>query len=301
MIRFIAKLFAVTVVLITFLPVAPVRAQAVAFVSASGTGTACTQTAPCGSITTAFEGLPIGGRIVCMTPTNDNVGLLIGGGTYVFDCPSTTWTGQLALTGGVVKFQHVNFSGLGTIANIIKATGGGTLIFDECVLEDIAGVGLDIEPTAQFNLVIKNSRISNNAGDGVLIRPAAGGSVTAAFDGVTLVENTGGGLKTDSANGPVTVDIYNSTVTNNNGVGVNGRSGGFLNMVSIKNSVISENSAQGVQANGANVGITVQTTLLDQNTGGATSVEAGGHISTYGNNSIIGSSGSGFTGTALLQ
>jgi hypothetical protein len=108
-------------------------------------------------------------------------------------------------------------------------------------------------------------------------------------------------LKTDSANGPVTLDIYNSTVTNNNGVGINARSGGSLNMVSIKNSVITKNAAQGVQANGANVGVTVQTTLLDQNTGGATLVEAGGHISTYGNNSIIGSSGSGFTGTAAPQ
>jgi len=34
---------------------------------------------------------------------------------------------------------------------------------------------------------------------------------------------------------------------------------------------------------------------------GATSVVAGGRVVTYGNNSIVGSSGSGFTGTASLQ
>jgi hypothetical protein len=152
-----------------------------------------------------------------------------------------------------------------------------------------------------LNLVIKNSRISDNAASGVLIQPGSGGSVTATFDGVTLADNTGGGLKTDSANGPVTLDIYNSTVTNNSGVGVNARSGGSLNMVSIKNSVITKNSAQGVQANGANVGVMLGTTLLDSNASGATSVVSGGHMLTYGDNRIVGSAGSGFTGTASLQ
>jgi len=71
--------------------------------------------------------------------------------------------------------------------------------------------------------------------------------------------------------------------------------------VSIKNSVIAENGSVGVQANGANAAILVQTTLFDQNASGATSVLGGGHISTYGNNSIVGSAGAGFTGTAPLQ
>jgi hypothetical protein len=46
--------------------------------------------------------------------------------------------------------------------------------------------------------------------------------------------------------------------------------------------------------------VIAQTTLLDQNVAGATSV-SGGHILTYQNNSIIGSAGSGFTGTASPQ
>jgi hypothetical protein len=47
--------------------------------------------------------------------------------------------------------------------------------------------------------------------------------------------------------------------------------------------------------------VLVQTTLLDQNASGATSIVGGGRILTYGNNSIVGSSGSGFNGPASLQ
>jgi hypothetical protein len=46
-----------------------------------------------------------------------------------------------------------------------------------------AGLAFDIEPNGPFNLVVTNSRISNS-GSGVLIKPAAAGSVTAWFDGV---------------------------------------------------------------------------------------------------------------------
>jgi hypothetical protein len=224
------------------------------------------------------------------------------------DCPGVIETssgGPLLTIGGandVVKILNLTISGANGGSTPISFTGSGTLILENCVLENFSGTALDIEPTGPLNIVIKNSRISNNAA-GILLKPAAGGSINATLDHVTVTGNTGtgGGIKTDSANGIVNLDIIESEISNNGGVGVNARSGGSLNMVSIKNSFITKNSAQGVQANGANVGITVQTTLLDQNTGGATSVAGGGHISTYGNNSIIGSSGSGFTGTASLQ
>jgi hypothetical protein len=224
------------------------------------------------------------------------------------DCPGVIETssgGPLLTIGGandVVKILNLTISGANGGSTPISFTGSGTLILENCVLENFSGTALDIEPTGPLNIVIKNSRISNNAA-GILLKPAAGGSINATLDHVTVTGNTGtgGGIKTDSADGIVKLDITESEISNNVGVGVNARSGGSQNMVSIKNSVITENTAQGVQANGANVGITVQTTLLDENASGATSVAGGGHISTYGNNSIIGSSGSGFTGTALLQ
>ena len=167
--------------------------------------------------------------------------------------------------------------------------------------EFLTGTALDIEPNGPLNLVIKNSRISNNAAAGVLIKPAAGGSVTATFDGVTITNNAGG-LNTDTTNGAVRVDISNSTISNNanNGLIAIGGAGG-QNMVSVRNDVIASNSQAGIEASGGNAAVLVNNTLLDSNTGGALSAVSGGRILTYQNNSIIGSPGTGFTGTASPQ
>jgi hypothetical protein len=93
----------------------------------------------------------------------------------------------------ILKFRHISFSGM------IHVVGGGTLIFDDCDFENFSGIPLEIEPTAPFNLVMTNSRISNNTAAGVLIKPASGGSVTATFDVVTITNNAGG-LHTDTTN-----------------------------------------------------------------------------------------------------
>lgn len=307
MIRVVAKLFAVTVALAAFSYIEPVRAgDPVLFVSATGGGSTCTQTAPCASVYEAFLALPSGGRIICMTPVFQNVNVNFNiNGTYVFDCPSITWAGAVDVSGSniVVKFQHVGFSGLAAVTSMVKVAGGGTLIFDDCIFEDIVGTALDIEPTSPFNLVVTNSRISNNRA-GVVIKPAAaGGRVTAAFNGVTIADNAGGGLKTDSTiGGLIEVDVSNSTISNNAGNAMNAVGGaGGSNILNVGHSVIATNGSAGIQANGANAAVFVDTTLLDLNTAGATTIINSGKVFTYGNNRIIGNAGAGFSGPATLQ
>ena len=235
----------------------------------------CTQTAPCGSILLAITSLPpAGGRIVCATPVAETAGFGFSNSAYVFDCPSTVLLGPITFFGKnvVLKFQHMGFSSATNVINFVG--GGGTLIFEDCVLDDNGGVALDIEPGAPLNLVIKNSRISNNTAAGVLIKPASGGSVTATFDGVTITNNAGG-LRTDSTNGAVRVDITNSTISNNanNGLIAIGGAGG-QNMVSVRNDVIASNGQAGIEASGGNAAVLVNNTLLDSNTLGATSAVA---------------------------
>ena len=169
---------------------------------------------------------------------------------------------------------------------------------ENCAFVDGTGTAIDIEPNGPLNLVIKNSRISNNA-SGVLIKPAAGGSVTATFDGVTIDDNSGGGLKTDSTNGAIRVDISNSTITKNAGNGINavGPGGPTTNIVNLSHDVIASNGSAGIQANGANAGAFIDTTLLNLNSI-AISIVNSGKVFTYGNNRIIGSPGFGFTGSA---
>jgi hypothetical protein len=301
--RTLAKLPLVVVALAAVLTPAPSYAQR--YVSPGGSGTSCSFATPCAFIGTAVAGIgPDVGRVVCLNGGNAagevSFGAIYNGGvTLDIDCP-------------LGSVQQINFSGVGVTLRIrhlavsggsgITFLAGGTLILEDCIFTESSSTpAIAIEPSAPLNVVIKNSRISNNP-SGILLKPAAGGSINATLDHVTIADNSGGGIKIDTTNGPVTMDVADSVVSNNGGNGINALgTGANQNIVNIKNSVIAKNGVAGVQANGASAGVLVQTTLFDQNASGATSLVSGGHISTYGNNSIVGGAGSGFSGTAGLQ
>jgi len=217
----------------------------------------------------------------------------------------------LAGSNQVIKIRNLTFNGQpngGSAA--IQFTGSGTLILENCVFENFpGGAALQIEPSGPFSLVIKNSRISNNAA-GVLIQPIVIGgginmkpSVNATFDHVTVSQNSGGGIHTDSSDGPITVDIADSTISDNasNGFNANSGTGTHNNMVNIIRTTIAKNGLVGIQSSGSNAAVLLNASTLDSNTNGATDVLNGASIVSYGNNQIIGSPGSGFTGLASLQ
>ena len=200
--------------------------------------------------------------------------------------------------------RHLTFdlAGSSSGAVAIQVIGSANLILEDCVFENTPGAALDIEPNGPLNLVIRNSRISNGSTVAIVLKPAAGGSINATFDHVTVTKNGGGGIRLDTTNGPVTADVTDSVITNNTGNGLSAQGGaGGAAMLSIHNGVIANNGAAGVNATGTNGAALVDTTLLDSNASGATSVASGGRIVTYGNNRIVGTAGSGFTGTASLQ
>ena len=311
MIRILAKVFAVAVVLVAFLPVAPLQAaQRVAYISSTGTGTACTAALPCANLLAALGTLVAGGQISCLNSPTFTIdylsNFLASGYSVVIDCVGVFAGGSgfgLAFSGAnqVIKIRNLTFSGSGGTFPAVLETGSGTLILENCVFENMAGIALDIEPNGPLNLVITNSRISNNTAAGVLIKPASGGSVTANFDGVKITNNAGG-LKTDTTNGAVRVDISNSTISNNanNGLIAIGGAGG-QNMVTVKNGVIASNSQAGIEASGGNAAVLVNNAVIDSNTGGALQAVSSGRILTYQNNTVIGTLGTGFSGTAAPQ
>jgi hypothetical protein len=321
--RAIANLFVVAAALTPLMLSSPAAAASppqVAYVSSTGSDSnePCTTAAqPCATVGTAllYISATMGGVVSCIGgtgPTNDTGGIeLLYPFEVTIDCPGGAFLGNGANSFGLelpganqtLKIRHLTFNLANSAsgASAIVVQGSGNLILEDCVFENGSGVALDITPNGAFNLVIRNTRISNS-GAGILINPASGGSVKASLDHVTITQNNGGGIKVETTNGPVTLDIANSEITYNSGNGINvvGGAGG-QGRASIKTSVISENGGAGVQSNGANSGLLLQTTLLDENAAGATSVVGGGHISTYGNNSIVGSAGSGFTAPAPLQ
>ena len=308
MIRIIAKLFTVLFALTAFFPVAPLFAGEVVYISSTGASDSgpCTAALPCQTFFGADNMVGPDGQISCLNSPGPTESGLRFGGNLTIDCVgvyevSLTNFGAFILNGSnqVVKIRNLTISGAAGGYPAINVQGSGTLIIENCVFENFSGgIALDIEPNGALNLVIKNSRVSNNTAAGVLIKPASGGSVTATFDGVTITNNAGG-LKTDTTNGAVRVDISNSTISNNanNGLIAIGGAGG-QNMVSVSNGVIASNSQAGIEASGGTAAVLVNNTLLDSNTLGALSAVSGGRILTYQNNRTIGSPGTGFTGTA---
>ncbi len=309
MIRIIARLFAVSIVLTTLLHGAPLRAAPFTWVSSTGTsGGPCAIAQPCPILFDALASTDAGGQVSCLNSPGIDEGAMFLNDSVTIDCLGvhTGFGGSpqitLAATGQTFKIRNLTFTGTGGgTPTAIKVQGSGTLILENCVFENFSGSALDIEPNGTLNLVIKNSRISNSSTVAIVLKPAAGGSIKTTFDHVTVTENGGGGIRLDTTNGPVTADVTDSVITNNAGNGLSALGGAGAAMLSIHNSVVANNGAAGVSATGANGAAMIDTTLLDSNASGATSVISGGHILTYGNNRIVGPAGSGFTSSATLQ
>jgi hypothetical protein len=278
----------------------PVRAAAL-FFAANGSGSTCTQASPCliiEAISEASTTPPV--ELACANSDDVATGATVNK-TVTIDCSGTSGSidGITVNSGATVTLKNFTIGG--------NTDNGIFLISGTLIMENIHFIGaivnlLNAAPSAPSRLIVRNC-IFENGGSAILLKPAAGGSLSAQFDHVIIAGNSGGGIKIDTTNGPVTVDITDSVIRDNGGNGVNAvaGAGAGLNTVSIKNSVIAKNGAAGVQANGANAGILLQTTLLDQNSAGATSTVGGGSLVTYSNNTIVGSAGSGFTATAGMQ
>lgn len=288
-----ASLVALAVV---FLHTQPVTAAGL-FFSASGSGTTCTQSAPCSLPTAVIAGSPKS-EISC-ADGSDNASVTISK-SLTIDCAGTTGSlNAIVVTSGATVILR-NFT-MWSVTTAISLQSG-TVILENVHITG-SSTAIIAEPTSATSTLIVRNCVFDTGNSGVLLKPGAvGASLSARFDHVTITGNSGGGIKIDTSFGPVTVDITDSEISGNGGNGLNavGAAGGPA-MVSISRSVIAENAVAGVQVNGATAAAMIDTTLLDSNASGATSVIAGGHMLTYGNNRIVGTAGSGFTGSASLQ
>ena len=290
--------------LIAFLSVPPAAATIFrTYVSHNGLDSNdCSNTAPCAGPIRAITQTEPGGILSCLDGSNyqEPVQITI---SITIDCGGTVAAiGPFTINGsGITVFiKNITQVELGS-GTVITFTQGAALFVDNVHFTNSSNA-IVVNTTTFSKLVVSNSVFKNMSGGGVLIQPGSGGSVLATFDRVTIANNTGGGLKTDTTNGLVSVDISNSTINNNVGNGMNAVSGaGGANVLNLKNDVIAGNGTAGIQANGTNAAALIDMTLLDSNASGALTTINGGRLLTYGNNHIIGSAGSGFTGTAPSQ
>ena len=169
-IRAIARLCVAVAAVAAFLPIAPTYAQNIAFVSPGGSGTSCTVAAPCPTILAALQRFLPPLRIICLdgaTADTSNISLndSVSNGSFDIDCPLGFEAGLTIPSGDsnvTMRIRHLDFGIVG-ITSPIVFDGSGTLVLEDCVFTDATGVALDIEPNGPLNVVIRSSRISNNA------------------------------------------------------------------------------------------------------------------------------------------
>jgi hypothetical protein len=301
----------------------PVRAASFIDTWVAGTGSdnntssGCQRSAPCQSLGAALGQTTFGGTIFCANPgstvSGEGVGSLTISTNVTIDCSDGSHAVAGSFEGGVAIIINTanitvtlrNLTVYSTNASNptgINITAAAVVRLENCKIFGFSGPGVEVAPSSG-NVVVKiqDSTITQNGG-GVLVAPTSSASVSISIDRSRIENNSGGGVKTDTSSGAVSASISDSSISFNSGNGLNAVSiSGAQNMLTLVRDVITKNGSAGVQANGANAAALVNNTVLDSNTAGATSAVGGGRILTYGNNSIVGSSGSGFTGTAPLN
>jgi hypothetical protein len=280
----------------------------------SNASTSCQRTAPCATLSTALGVTAPGGIVFCADPSA-TIGPMPISQDVTIDCSATGGVVNLSCLGGdgiIINTTGINVTLRGltvvgppcAMAPVgIDITAAATVRMEHCKISGFSTAGVEVAPSSG-NVVVKiqDSTITQN-GAGVLVVPTGSASVSIGLDRSRIENNNGGGIHTDSSNGAITVDIADSTISYNvsNGFNVTSGTGTQNDMVNIIRTTIAKNGLVGIQTGGSHAAVLLNASTLDSNTNGATLASNGARIISYGNNQIIGTPGSGFTGSAPLQ
>jgi len=312
----------VAAMLATTLFAAPASAQATrTWISGVGDdANPCSRTAPCKTFAGAISKTAVGGEIDCLDPggfgavtITKSITLDCGGGVGG-EVGSILVTGTNGITVNCsatptcqVKIRDITINGIqGTGSpglSGIKFLAGGGLIVEHV---DIFGFGtsgstgtygaVDFEPNSAAKLNMLDVECQYGLGDGVLIKPQAGGSDTATLDRVSCMQNGGSGLRVDSTNVTAgtgsNVTLFDSNMSGNaSGVTAFTPAGTVAATVEITTSVISQNTADGLLTNGTAATIVIGGSTVTGNPIGAAAPS--GAVKSWGDNYFY----NGATGT----
>ena len=247
---------------------------------------AISKTAPCGEIDVldpgGFGAVTITKCISIETDDASVAGVLVSGTNGIVIAAGAT---------DVVMIRGLTFDGLGTGLAGIKVISAGAVFVEECWINHFNGNGattgaaIDIEPaapTTNLNVSLREVKVRDNSVAGtfaILIKPAAGITVKALLDNVTI-ENNAGGLRAEAGS---TVVVNDSKISNNSGNGVTA----VGSVIALQSTLISTNGSNGILAAGGGTVQISNVSVLD-NTGIGLS---GSAIVSFKNNSVAGNAG----------
>lgn len=247
----------------------------------SGTGddaNPCSRTAPCktffgASTKTAAHGEidvidpgGYGGLTITKSLTIDGRGalssiLVSGTNAVIINAPSTA----------KVTLRNLSINGIGTGLSGIRVLSAGTVRVENTKIFGFTTAGIDNETTsATALLVVQDSSIHDNAGPGILDKPATGGRGRARIRNSSIDDNDDG-VVADATDGRTPVTLTKSSIFDS---GANSGTG------------------FGVRAIGANAAVRLSGNDISGNLVGL-SAASGGQIVSFGDNVVVGNNADG--------
>jgi hypothetical protein len=246
----------------------------------------CSRTAPCKTFAGAISKTQAKGVISVLDPGGYG-GVTI---TKAITIDGSAVSGSLLVSGvnginvtaaaaDVVRIRHVSLEGISGGVSGIRFNSGSALLLDDVRIHDFTSHGIQFAPSGSSRLVVSDSVITNNQGNGIYVQPGASGFARVSLDNVKLNNNNQNGFYAEdrtvasirnsflSHNGnngvlafsvsqPVEINVDSSQVTNNglNSTSAAGvRSQGALASIIISGNVISENPRGILAAGGADI------------------------------------------------
>lgn len=277
----------------------------------------CSRTAPCKTFAGAISKTAAFGEINVLDPAGfggvtitksisivnegmGEAGVLVSG------------TNAIVINAGVndvVRLRGLFIQGLGTGLNGINFLAGRALHVENCVIMGFGstaagnGNGINFQPsTLSAELNVQDTTISENFANGVVIKPAVGGSAKVALDRVH-VRNNGTGFRVDATNAATSATIRNSVAMGNTNAGIHAFSLGATAASIFVDGTASLSNGTGLLAeSGAGAVIRMNDVSVFGNVNGL-SLTAPSQILSFGNNHNSGNTTNGTptAGTLPLQ
>jgi hypothetical protein len=262
------------------------------FVANGGSGDGCTFLLPCASWSDAIAVAISGDTISALTSgdfgqinLSTGQGVIIDGGG--FDAGVLSDGVDIDMADGdsaVLRGLHLNGSGSGVNGVGITFEGGGSLVVEDCEIQNYGKRGISIESTTNgAKVLISNTTVSGQVGtsgaggNGIIVIPPQ--SNTVLLDNVRIVNNGNSGV---GVNAGGIVEIRDSVLSNNAVWGL--VADGLGAQVSIENSSVSGNLI-GIQAS---TGGTVRMSNINVWNNATGLVVNSGTLTSFGNNSLHG-------------
>lgn len=271
----------------------------------------CSRTAPCKTFAGAISKTATGGIIDALDPggygavTITKSITIEGNGTLASGLASATNAVVINIAAGPtnrnVTLRNLLFDGSGTTLGVdaIRFLSGDSLEVYGCSIEQFSGDGIEFAPNSLARLIVRDTTIGQVTTNGILVRPAVGGTARVSIHDSTIARNGTGILVQDANSAGSNVSVFNSHIVNNTLDGIFAQSTTATGMAVVVEGIeVSHNSGTGLRTAGGNSVIRVANSLISGNGTGLSSV--GGELCTFLNNRLTANTGNGaFTGNCV--